>query len=148
MRRLLHHPDSVAGLALVLVGGVATYLSLQVDAGPSALTLPPNFFPLLCTIGTVVIGVALMVQAARAEPQPQPSLLDRRVAAVLGLMLVYFVTFEHVDFRVGSFVFVLATMLVMGCRSLAQLALVPLGVVAAVYFTFTSLFSILLPTWN
>ncbi|MYZ47113.1 tripartite tricarboxylate transporter TctB family protein [Propylenella binzhouense] len=147
MSKVFHHPDSVAGLVLIVVGGIATYLSYQIAPGPDVLTLPPNFFPLLCTIGVVLIGIAMMVQAAWAAPVPFPALVDARAVAVFALMLVYFLTFESVDFRLGSWVFMLATMLAMGCRSIPQLVILPLAFVAAVYVVFSSIFSILLPTW-
>lgn len=143
----LRHSNTVAGAALTLAGGVATLLSMQIAPSPSANTLPPSFFPLLCAGGIVLLGIGLLVQGLRSVPEQLPALFDRRVLGVGALMLVYFLSFEYVDFRLGSWLFSLLTMLVMGNRRILQLIVVPLAVTAGVYVTFRYIFIIVLPTW-
>lgn len=144
----IRHPDAVAGAALVLAGGAVVVLSLQVGRGPAMSTLPANFFPLLCAAGLMITGLVLLTAALRAGAEPLPRIFEPRVVGVGLLMVLYFGTFEHMDFRLGAWLFAILSMLVMGNRSIPQLVIVPLAVAAGVYVTFRHLFTILLPVWS
>ena len=75
-------------------------------------------------------------------------MLDRGSAGVGALIGLYYWFFEQIDFRLGTWVFITGVMLVMGCRSLRRLALVPVLGTAVIYLIFRYLFEILLPTWG
>ena len=147
MNRMLRHPDVVAGAVLAIVGALFTWLAAGIDPGPDMNTLRPNFFPLLCTAGITLAGLFILVTGLRSEPRPQPDLVDRRLVTVGALMAIYYLTFEHVDFRFGSWLFVLLTMVVLGCRKPLQLLLVPVLTAGGAYLSFRYIFEILLPTW-
>lgn len=144
----IRHTNTVAGAGLVVASGAVTLLSLQIGRGPAMSTLPANFFPLLCASGLAVTGLVLLARGLMAPPEPLPALLEPRVVALAALMVVYFGTFQHVDFRLGSWAFALLSMLILGNRSVMQLVIVPVAVSAGIYVTFRYLFTILLPAWS
>ncbi|HEX2256171.1 MAG TPA: tripartite tricarboxylate transporter TctB family protein [Afifellaceae bacterium] len=144
----IRHTNTVAGAALILGGGAVALLSLQIGRGPAMNTLPASFFPLLCAAGLALAGLVLFVRGLRAPPEPLPALLEPRVLALGGLMALYFGTFQHMDFRLGSWLFALLAMLILGNRSIPQLVIVPVAVTAGIYVTFRYLFTILLPVWS
>ncbi|HEX6143105.1 MAG TPA: tripartite tricarboxylate transporter TctB family protein [Geminicoccaceae bacterium] len=144
----IRHPDTIAGAALIAAAGAVALLSLQVGRGPAMNTLPANFFPLLCAGGLALAGAALLVSALRSSAAPLPRILEARVVGVGLLMVLYFGTFEYMDFRLGAWLFSLLSMLVMGNRSIPQLIIVPLAVSLGIYVTFRHLFTILLPVWT
>lgn len=148
MNRIFKNPDVASGVALLVVGGVATWLAYGIRRGPDIGNLPPNFVPLLCTFGVIVCGVVLLFKGFRSVAAPLPLIADGRIAAVAVLLGLYFWFFEEIDFRVGSYAFVLLTMLAMGCRSWVQLLVTPVAVSGGVYLVFRYLFEILLPTWT
>ncbi len=75
-------------------------------------------------------------------------LLDRRVLLFAGAVLLYFLTFRHLDFRVGTWLFMLGWMVLLGARRPLELALVPLLTALLVWLTFRYGFTVLLPTWG
>ena len=101
---VLRRSDFVIGLALIVFGGLATWLALQISQGPTQRTLSPNVVPLICTVGIMICGLVLAV-------------------------------------------FTLATMLALGCRSWAQLIIVPLATAGTIWLVFGSLFQVYLPKW-
>ena len=139
--------DVVVGLVLVAFGGVATWLALGISAGPAMRTLPPNTFPLICTIGIGLCGAALLIRGLVAGETAARLPLDARQAVVLALILGYFLAFEHVDYRLAVLVFVAVTMFVLGCRSWKQLVIAPVATMAAIWIFFQQLFDVYLPTW-
>jgi len=145
--RILRNPDLVSGLALLAIGGVAIWLSLGIRPGFELTAIPPNFVPLICAWGMVGCGVLMVLKSFREVQAPQPVLLDARIVGVGLLIGLYYWFFEYVDFRIGSWGFVLASMLVLGCRDLRQLLIVPAAVSISIYLIFRYLFTILLPTW-
>jgi len=146
--RVLRNPDLVSGAALLLVGGVAVWLSLGIRSGAGLTGIAPNFVPLICGWGVVICGVILVFNAFRQVQAPQPVLIDARILGVGLLLGLYYWFFEEIDFRLGSWAFVLASMFVLGCRSWKQLLIVPIAVAGITFLVFRYLFVILLPTWT
>lgn len=75
-------------------------------------------------------------------------LLDRRALSFGALFLVYTLTFRYIDFRVGTWLFVLASLWILGSRRPLELVLVPVAVSGLVYLQFRHGFTVMLPTWN
>lgn len=144
---MLRRSDMVIGLALLALGALATWLALQIGAGPVQRTLPPNTVPLICSIGIMVCGLVLSVRAAVLGSAEIERAFDLQQLVVAVLIGVFFVSFPHIDFRVGIAVFTLGTMLALGCRSLVQLIIVPLATAGGIWLLFGHLFQVFLPTW-
>src|SRR5690606_21415282 len=95
----LKHEDTVAGGAVALAGLIVGYLALDIRAGATGNTLPPNFFPLLCAGGMMICGVVILARGLMSDAGPLPTLIDRRVAIVGGLTFIYYWFFAWLDFR-------------------------------------------------
>lgn len=145
--RVLRNPDLVSGLALLAIGGVAFWLSQRISPGFDRTAIPPNFMPLLCAWGLLGCGALLVLKSFRQVQAPQPVLLDLRILGVGILVGLYYWFFEQMDFRLASWGFILASMVILGCRSWSQLLIMPLAVTFTIYLVFRYLFTILLPTW-
>lgn len=145
---MVKNPDVLAGAALILFGAVAVWLTLDIPRGPDLQGIAPNFVPLLCAGGILLSGVVLMLRALRSAAAPLPKVLDRGSAGVAALIGLYYWFFEQIDFRVGTWLFILGVMLVMGSRNPRRLILVPFLGTAVIYLMFRYLFEILLPTWG
>ncbi len=143
----LKHEDTVAGGAVALAGLIVGYLALDIRAGATGNTLPPNFFPLLCAGGMMICGVVILARGLMSDAGPLPTLIDRRVAIVGGLTFIYYWFFAWLDFRLAAAVLTVATMLAFGIRSWLQLVVVPLVLSVGLYFAFTRGFQLVLPTW-
>lgn len=147
MSRIIKNPDVVSGAALIVVGAATLALSLDISRGPDTLNLPPNFVPLLCSGGIILAGLIVLARSLFSEARELPVVLNGRIAAVALALGLYYWFFEQIDFRLGSWVFVLATMFIMGCRSWKQLLITPIAVSGGIFLIFRYLFEILLPTW-
>jgi hypothetical protein len=148
MSGIFKNPDMVSGAALIVFGAVATALSLDISRGPDIISLPPNFMPLICSVGIVLCGLVLLVRGFTSERAELPMILDRGSAGVAVALGFYFWFFDDLDFRLGTWALVLVIMLVMRCRSWKQLLIVPIATSAIIYVTFRYLFEILLPVWG
>ncbi|MBM9593177.1 tripartite tricarboxylate transporter TctB family protein [Roseitranquillus sediminis] len=144
----LKNEDTVAGGFIAAIGTLVAYLSLDIRAGATANTLPPNFFPLLCSLGLVICGLVIMLRGLRAEARPLPALVDWRVAVVGGMAFVFYWFFADIDFRVGAAALTVVTMWAFGIRSVMQLVLVPSILSIGLYYAFTRGFQLVLPIWT
>jgi putative tricarboxylic transport membrane protein len=139
--------DMIIGLVLLAFGLGATFLALDISQGPQQRTLPPNTVPLICTVGIVLCGLALI---GRGLTVPQKAIalpFDLRQVLTAVCFFAFFLLFEHVDFRLLITSFVAITMWLLGCRSWKQLVIVPLATTAGIWVFFVKLFSVFLPTW-
>ncbi len=123
--------------------------STAIEILPNQPTLSARFLPYLLS-GALIGGGFLLW----ARPDNRPlvdvagELFARRGVLVAIVFVLYAVTFRHVDFRLGTWAFVLFTMWVLGARRPAELVLVPIVVSAVVYVSFRYGFTVLLPTWT
>jgi hypothetical protein len=144
---MVRHPDTIAAAFLVFVGALFYYLSFDLQASRAISTFSARFFPQLASICIVVCGLGVLYQALRAERKPMPFIFNRANLLVAGFFLIYFLTFESIDFRVSAWALIFACMFVLGCRSWIQLLLTPLITAFCVYFIFTQGFEVVLPSW-
>lgn len=144
----LKHEDTICGAALAAAGAIAGWLALGIGTGAAGATLPPNFFPLLCSIGLMVCGAVLLLRGLRSAAGPLPTLIDVRIAVVGGMLIAFYWWFAFWDFRVAAAAMTFVTMWMFGIRSPVRLTLIPLGLAIGLYFAFTRGFQLVLPTWT
>lgn len=140
--------DTFAGVALIALAIAVTMLSLDMGTGAAGGTLKPNFFPLVCAGGIGLCGVLLTSRGLFFGGNPLPVLIDRRLAAIGALLVIYFWWFAQIDFRLGTFVVAAGTLLAFRVRNLVLLIIYPAALTAILYFGFTRGFDVVLPTWN
>ena len=104
MSGIFKNPDMVSGAALIVFGAVATALSLDISRGPDIISLPPNFMPLICSVGIVLCGLVLLVRGFTSERAELPMILDRGSAGVAVALGFYFWFFDDLDFLVSQVV--------------------------------------------
>ena len=143
----LKNEDTVSGTAVAALGAAVVWLSWGMGTGAAGATLPPNFFPLLCAVGLLVCGGALLLRGLRAETGSLPQIVNLRVAVVGASLFVFYWFFADIDFRVGAIVLTLVTMLAFGIRSPLQLIILPLLLAFGLHFAFTRGFGLVLPIW-
>jgi putative tricarboxylic transport membrane protein len=141
--------DRLAGLLSISVGLALGVGSWFIDFNPNQLTLSARFFPGLLAGALVVLGVLLAL-----APGPRPlgevwaEIADLRAVLFAAALLIYFLTFRHVDFRFGTWLFMLAAMWLLGARRVWELLVVPAATALLVYVTFRYGLTVLLPTWT
>ena len=141
--------DRLAGVVTALAGLGLAAASAGLDILASQPTLSARFFPYLLAGVLVICGLALVARPGeRLLNEVVGQLLVRQGLAFAGLLLVYALTFRTIDFRFGTWAFVLAAMWVLGSRSRLELLILPLAVSAATYALFRYGFVVLLPTWT
>jgi putative tricarboxylic transport membrane protein len=141
--------DRLAGIITAGAGLALTVATSRIDILAGQPTLSARFFPYLLAIVLVAGGLALVLR-----PGGTPlavvieRLLARRGLLFAALFLVYALTFRYVDFRFGTWAFVLAAMWVLGSRRWLELAVLPPVVAFATYLLFRYGFTVLLPIWT
>ena len=144
---MVRHPDYIAAAFLLGVGALFYYLSFDLQASRSISTFSARFFPQLASVCIFLCGLGVLYQAWRADAKAMPFLFNRSNFLVAAFFLIYFLTFELVDFRVSSWALILASMVALGCRSWLQLILTPLVSALFVYYIVTKGFEVVLPSW-
>lgn len=140
--------DRIAGIVVCLFGAAVAVAASHIDVLP-ANTLSARFFPYLVAACLLLGGVMLALRPGSAPlSEVMIQLLDRRALSFGALFLVYTLTFRYIDFRVGTWLFVLASLWILGSRRPLELVLVPVAVSGLVYLQFRHGFTVMLPTWN
>ncbi len=140
--------DRIAGLATVVGGAALAIACLSIETSLAQAELTARFFPLLLSIALIVLGGVLTVRSGeRALSQSLRELLAPGVLTFAALLIVYFLSFRYVDFRLSTWLFMLVAMVAMGSRRPLELIAVPLGVSLGIYALFRYGFAVLLPVW-
>jgi putative tricarboxylic transport membrane protein len=138
----------MAGIATVMAGAGLALASLAIETAPAETGLSARFFPLLLSVALVLLGGGLAIHGGQRElSQALAQLLVPRALVLAGLLLVYFLGFPYIDFRLSTWLFMLTAMVVLGSRRPVELVAVPVGVSLGVYLLFRHGFSVLLPVW-
>jgi tripartite-type tricarboxylate transporter receptor subunit TctC len=145
----LRRADGVLGLAALAAAVLLGVLSADIPVNLGVQTLSARFFPRLLALVLAVAGLALVLAPGpRAVTEAVRALLERRRLQFAVAVMVYFLTFRYVDFRVGTFAFMVVTMWLFGSRKWHELIVVPLAVSAGAFVLFRYGFTVLLPTWG
>lgn len=159
--------NTILGLLSIAGGAMVVVLSAFIASPGDEPGMPPAAFPILLGILLVILGTCLAChgwrwqKALTADGRQQPSarkektmdqirsvVASRHSLALSGLVLVYFLTFRLIDFRLGSWLFVLAAMAALGAKKKLELALVPVLISGSLYLIFRYGFTVLLPVWG
>lgn len=114
----------------------------------------PGVFPMVCAAALLITGLMSLVKTARAKldlgqesfwQQFVRKLAPIQLVLFTALITVYALTLEVVGFLVGSYVFLLLSMQVLGSKRLGLNLVVSAVVLAAIFVVFQTAFSVVLP---
>lgn len=134
----------VAVLALAASLGViylARTLELRVELG----SLGPRWWPTMLGIAGALLAALLVVMALTKGAQSRGDLLSgtsegvRRVAAVLGVTVLYIVAWQLVGYAPATWLMLLATMWISGGRGVKGLVIFPLITTGFILVLFSSI---------
>lgn len=141
--------DRVVGVFAVLSGLLMFAMSYAIKFNPNQLTLSARFFPFLLSGAMLCLGLGLCLRPGPLLLRKVlPTLASLQGSQVAILVLLYFLSFRYLDFRVGAFLFMLLVMLALGARRPWEMVLVPTLVSGGIYVIFRYGFSVLLPVWG
>lgn len=115
----------------------------------------PGTFPMVCAATLLVTGLMSLVKTSRGKLDTGGEtvlqtfirrLAPAQLVAFTALIVVYALTLEIVGFIVGSYVFLLFSMQVLGSKRIGLNLVVSAVVLAAIYIVFQTAFSVILPT--
>lgn len=145
---MVRHPDIVSGGVLAVLAVVLWVVSQGIEVNLGQTTFTARFFPQLMALILGGCGIGIAAKGLFAARQSLPEVFSWRVCGLGVLLLVYFLGFEHIDFRVGSWAVMLSCMYLLGARRPLELVIIPICLSVAVYAVFRYAFVIILPTWN
>lgn len=114
-------------------------------------------FPMAAAATMLICSLMVVMQTVRAQPaaagagESLPAHFMRRIAPPVLLWLtaaivVYMLTLERVGFIVGSYLFLIVSMWILGGRRIWLNLVVSALVLAAIYVVFQTAFSVVLPS--
>jgi hypothetical protein len=145
---MFRHPDIVSGFLLVLFGIAVVYFSQSIDVSGADAALTARFFPILCGIGLTLTGGVIFIKGFFNESLPFQFQFNTRVTILMALLLVYFMTFSVVDFRLSAWALMASVMFLLGARDKKLLIWLPIATSAVTFVAFRYGFNILLPVWG
>ena len=138
------------------MGGVLLLFAMATLWFASELRILPSSSTIATTRSLpLAVGVIIALGALFLILRPSPRLLAETLAPVLrpqavafvALLFVYALTFRYVDFRFGVWLFMLASMALLGERRPWMLAIMPIACAAVIFLIFRYGFIVLVPTW-
>jgi len=144
-------PPLVAGVLMVGFGVFMLTQALAIEASGDLIS-GPRLFPLVITVAWTVLsacylGQQLLLLARRSETLPaEPFAHVLRVVGVLAVLVAYAFALEPVGYLVTTLVLFVAVSALLGSRSWPRDIVIGLGLSVAVYFTFTQLLAVRLPS--
>ncbi len=146
-------PGELVFTALLAVFSLLAAWQAWLIAGFSSPS-SPGVFPMLATAAMVVSGVAILADTARKRPAAERGVLraflaevtPARLAIFAAMIIAYMFALEPVGFVVSSFVFLFAAIAYLYRGSIVLSLAISALSLAAIYFVFRYVFSVVLPT--
>ena len=114
----------------------------------------PGVFPMLCAALLLITGLMSLVSTAKARLQLEGEtffqhfvrkLAPLQLVLFTALIVAYALTLEILGFLLGSYLFLLLSMQVLGSKRIGLNLLVSALVLAAIFVVFRTAFSVVLP---
>lgn len=114
----------------------------------------PGVFPMLCAALLLITGLMSLVKTAKARLQLEGEtffqhfvrkLAPLQLVLFTALIVAYALTLEILGFLLGSYLFLLLSMQVLGSKRFGLNLLVSAVVLAAIFVVFQTAFSVVLP---
>ena len=141
--------DRVAGVLVALFGLTLAAFSASIAILPEEPSLSARFFPYLLSGVLTMAGLALLLRPGQRRIQETlRALTAKRSVRFALLFIIYATAFRYVDFRLSTWAFTLAAMLILGARSRIELVVLPFAVATVTYYVFRHGFTVLLPSWT
>lgn len=114
----------------------------------------PGVFPMLCAALLLITGLMSLVSTAKARLQLEGEtffqhfvrkLAPLQLVLFTALIVAYALTLEILGFLLGSYLFLLLSMQVLGSKRIGLNLLVSAVVLAAIFVVFQTAFSVVLP---
>jgi len=142
--------DFWTGIGVIVFGTAAIILTEGMQKVPQGIG--PGDYPRVIAIGLCVLGAVLAIQSIlKGFPKLQgevPWKSIKRVFIMVLLTFAYIQFMRYLGFLLTTPFFLISTMYLYGYRKWKSVIAVSIGVSAAVYFIFYSIFLVLLPRFS
>ena len=138
---------------LVLVSVFLLWTSYEISSFDSLAA--PGSFPMVCAAAMLVTGLINAVKTARAKlnlengetwlQQFGRKVTPVQLIAFTVLIFLYMLGMEYIGFLLASYIFLAASMYLLGSRRVGLNLLISLLVLAAIFIVFRTAFSVVLP---
>lgn len=138
---------------LVLVSVFLLWASYQISSFDSLAA--PGSFPMVCAAAMLVTGLINLVKTAQARlnlengetwaQQFVRKVTPLQLVAFSVLIFLYMIGMEYIGFLLASYVFLAASMYLLGSRRVGLNLVISLLVLAAIFVVFRTAFSVVLP---
>ena len=142
----MNDSNRLLGIITLCAAGFVLLLCRSIEEIPDTHTLSATFFPQLLAVVLLIFGAALTFQGrgstltATVKRVTQPKNM-----CLVVLTLLYTCFFSIGDYRINTFVYLVAAIWALGYRKRTGLILVPIITTALMYAIFRHGFTVLLP---
>jgi putative tricarboxylic transport membrane protein len=128
----------IAAAVVVLLGGAAI-------AGAADLGDGPGTWPMIVAVALVVLGLALAVQARRAEPPERFTRSSLLVVAAVASMIAYVAVIATIGFEIPTLLLAFVWLRFLGRETWRTSIAVSLGIVVVFYALFVGALDVTIP---
>lgn len=141
--------DIVIALVLLAFAGVYAWLALRLPERNIPGSVGLGFVPLLLAGLLALLAALLLLHGLRGSRPPVPSEAGMpgwgQAGAVLGLIVLYILAMTRIGFLLATPPYLAITMWQAGARRPGLIALTAVGMTAAIWVVFSTLFAVPLP---
>jgi putative tricarboxylic transport membrane protein len=151
------HPRLAGELTFMVLLVLVSVLLLWVSYGISSFDslAAPGSFPMVCAFAMLVTGLINLVKTARAKlnlengetwaQQFVRKVTPVQLVAFAALIVLYMLGMEYIGFLLASYLFLAASMYLLGSRRVGLNLVISLLVLVAIFVVFRTAFSVVLP---
>jgi putative tricarboxylic transport membrane protein len=151
-RRAARLPGEVGFVLVLLLVSVFMLWQAFLISGFDSLS-SPGVFPMIATATMLVSGLIILGDTRRLPPEDGGGGWERfrrriaplPIALFTALIVAYVLLLERAGFLLSSYLFLVASMLLLGSRRIVLTLLVSAGALAAIHIVFRTVFSVVLP---
>jgi len=143
-----HLKKKTPEILLTLLGIIILLIiPIQIKSSESNI-YGPRFFPYILSVLLIIFSlISFFMKSDMNEMKGKlKKASNLRVLVVLILMVVWVFLSDIIGFVISTYLFSISTMLIMGNRNRLQLLLVPIFLTGIIYYIFSELLDIFLPS--
>ncbi|BEL08511.1 tripartite tricarboxylate transporter TctB family protein [Actinoplanes sichuanensis] len=138
-------PPAAGPSANLIAAVVVIALGAAAVVGAAGLGSGPGTWPMVIGVALVILGLALAVQARRAEPPERFTRSSLLVVAAVTSMIAYVAVIATIGFEIPTVLLAFAWLRFLGRESLRTSIAVSLGIVVVFYALFVGALDVTIP---
>lgn len=137
--------EGIVNVVMLLLCGFMLYAIEQLPEPTATQELGPAFYPRLIVYAIIFFNVLQLIALVFTKVKNKGEKIEFRFGRFLimvGIMTAYVFSLSHIDYKIGTFLFILSLMVLLGVKSYKLLVSVSVLAVGAIFLLFEVLLNV------